>query len=82
MIEREPHKTKVTQLAAAASDRESLPYRVELWSDGDRKSLERVLARAFSAPLARAIFKAAQTEHPGRRITLRRGARVIADTTE
>jgi hypothetical protein len=30
--------------------------------------------------LARAIFKAAQTEHPDRRITLSRGSRLIADT--
>jgi hypothetical protein len=82
MIEREPHKANVTQLAVAAGDRESLPYRIEPWSEGHRKWPERVLARAFSAPLARAIIKAAQTEHPGRRITLRRGARVIADTAE
>jgi hypothetical protein len=47
-----------------------------------RELIERVLARASRAALARAILKAAQTEHPARRITLRRGARLIADTTE
>ena len=38
------------------------------------------LARAVNAQLARAIFRAATGEHPGSRITLRRGARIIADT--
>jgi hypothetical protein len=39
-----------------------------------------VLARAAHAPLGRAIFKAAQEELPDRRITLRRGARIVADS--
>jgi len=30
--------------------------------------------------LARAIFKAAQGEHPERRITLRKGNRVLSDS--
>jgi hypothetical protein len=60
----------------------NLPYAVALWRKGDRELIERVLARAPSAALARAIFKAAQTEHPERRITLHRGERLIADTTE
>ena len=59
-----------------------LPYSVELWQDGERALIERVLARASSDTLARAIFKAAQTEHPERRITLRRGVRLIDDTTK
>jgi hypothetical protein len=41
--------------------------------------VERVLARAAGSALARAIFKAAQQEYPDRRITLRRGARLIAE---
>jgi hypothetical protein len=61
---------------------EELPYRVELWYDGVGDAVERVLARAANAQLARAIFKAAQGEHPERRITLRRGNRVIADSAE
>jgi len=56
-----------------------LPYRIELRSAGDGSAVERVLARAFNAALARAIFKAAQGEHPGGRITLSRGSRLIAD---
>ncbi len=58
---------------------ERLPYKIELW-DLSRSAVERLLARAISADLARAIFKAAQTEHPGRRITLRRGSTVISDS--
>lgn len=61
-------------------DEEELPYRVELWYDGGGEGVERILARAVSAQLARAIFKAAATEHPGRRITLRKDARIVADS--
>lgn len=57
---------------------EVLPYRIEL---GDLKSGERrILARAVNAPLARAIFQAAISEHPELRITLQRGTRIIADS--
>jgi hypothetical protein len=56
-----------------------LPYTIELW-DIDRKEIERLLARAASASLARAIFTAAREEHPERRITMSRGARVIAQS--
>jgi hypothetical protein len=61
---------------------EELPFRVELWHDGGGDAVERVLARAVSAQLARAIFKAAQGDHPERRITLRRGSRIIADSAK
>lgn len=67
--------------ATAASQPEELSYRIELWRDGDSSSIERVLARAASAGLARAIFKAAMTEHPGRRITLCKGSRTLADSS-
>jgi hypothetical protein len=59
---------------------EDLPYRIELWTDAG--TLERVLARALNSQLARAIFKAAQSEHPGRRITLCCDDKIIADSTE
>ena len=62
---------------APAQDGE-LPYCVELWSVGGQ-AVERVLARAVNASLAHAIFKAAQSEHPDRRITLRHGNRVLAE---
>ena len=60
----------------AAPD-EELPYSIELWG---KNSIERLLARAFNAALAQAIFNAARNEHPGRRITLRHALRIIADT--
>jgi hypothetical protein len=60
---------------------EKLPYSIELW-DRNAHSLQRVLARAFNSVLARAIFKAARTEHPERRILLRRGTRTIADSND
>jgi hypothetical protein len=68
---------KVTTLARPSATK--LPYRIELW-DTHKKGVERVLARAVNAPLARAIYSAARDEHPERRITLCRGARVIAQS--
>lgn len=63
---------------------EDLPYRIELWTDGngDGSGVERVLARAASVQLAHAIFKAVRGEHPNRRITLRNGERIVADSLE
>jgi hypothetical protein len=60
---------------------EDLPYAVELWSE-DRQQAEKVLARAFRISLARAIFRAALDESPGRRIVLRHGDRIIEDNGE
>jgi hypothetical protein len=57
-----------------------LSYIIELWQADGAAKVERILARAANAALARAIFKAAQGEHPERRITLRRGNRIIADS--
>ncbi len=82
MVEHKQDKSKVLQVAGPGGQKEKLPYRVELWDAVDRDCIERVLARAFNAPLARAIFKAARSEHPERRITLRRGKRVVADSAE
>jgi hypothetical protein len=59
---------------------DQLPYRIELWQDGGTHAVERVLARALNAQLARAIFGAAKTEYPERRITLRKGSRIVADS--
>jgi chaperone required for assembly of F1-ATPase len=73
------HKTDTSSRTAAAP--EDLPYRVELWR-ADAEEVERVLARAASMHLARAIFTAAQREHPQRRITLCKGNRVVTDSAE
>ncbi|MBV8752087.1 MAG: hypothetical protein JO328_04425 [Hyphomicrobiales bacterium] len=61
---------------------EELPYRIDLWRADGENGVERVLARAASVQLARAIFKAAQGEHPQRRITLCRGNRIVSDSAE
>jgi hypothetical protein len=73
-------KDKASNNDGASAPTEELPFRVELWHDGGHDAVERILARAASAQLARAIFKAAQGDHPQRRITLRRDNRIIADS--
>jgi hypothetical protein len=67
---------------AASAPADELPYRVELWRDGVGEAVERVLARALNVQLARAIFNAARGEHPERRITVRKGTRIIADSAK
>ncbi len=64
---------------AAAVPTEQLPYAVELWNL-TRTAPERVIARAASATLARAIFAAASTEHLGRKLVLRRGSQVLLES--
>lgn len=79
MTERQDqNEEKVIPLDGPAGDT-GLPYTVELW-DLRRVRPDRVLGRAASVVLARAIFDAARTEHLGRRIVLRRGSRLIAET--
>jgi hypothetical protein len=73
-------KDKTLKSDGAAAPTEELPFRVELWHDGGHDAVERILARAANVQLARAIFKAAQGDHPQRRITLRRDNRIIADS--
>jgi hypothetical protein len=57
---------------------DGLPFTVELTDAG---SGPRVLARAASASLARAIFGAACTEYPARRVVLKRGTETIGDSS-
>jgi hypothetical protein len=64
---------------APASGGERLPYAIELW-DLPRAAPEKLLGRAASMVLARAIFAAAATEHLGRRLVLRRGSKVLLET--
>jgi hypothetical protein len=79
MMESNQRRGEVSPLTGPAPAQDGgLPYCVELWEAGGQ-SVERVLARAVNASLARAIFMAAQSEHPGRRITLRHGTRVLAE---
>jgi hypothetical protein len=67
--------------SASARPDEELPYAVELWSE-NRLGVEKILARAFKISLARAIFRAALEENPGRRIVLRHGERIVEDNGE
>jgi SOS response regulatory protein OraA/RecX len=68
-------------VSVLAAQTEKLSYSIELW-DLDAQALERVLARGFSPQLARAIFRAAQKDHPDQRILLRRGTRTVANSAE
>ncbi len=58
-----------------------LAFVVELWAV-DGNEVEAVLARVHNASLGHAVFRASQEEYPGRRITLRRGDRIINQTAE
>ena len=73
-------KDRTSRNGDPSGQAEDLPYRVELWRDGGGEGVERILARAVTVQLARAIFKAATSEHPERRITLRKGNRIVADS--
>ena len=64
-----------------ANRTDELSYAVELW-DEHRKSVEKIMARAANLSLARAIFRAALEENPGRRIVLRHGERIVEDNGE
>ena len=70
-----------TRARPASPSSEDLPYHIDLWRAEGENGIERVLARAASMPLARAIFKAAQGEHPDRRITLSKGSRIVSDSS-
>jgi hypothetical protein len=70
-----PPQDKAT---SAANPNDELSYAVELW-DETRHRAEKILARAFNISLARAIFRAALDENPGRRIVLRHGERIVED---
>jgi hypothetical protein len=54
---------------------------VELWDAASPATVDHVLARAVDAKLAHEIFRAAKTEHPERRVTLREGSRIVADSS-
>jgi hypothetical protein len=69
------------QTGTPSNPPEELPYSIDLWPADRRETPERVLARASSLQLARAIFKAAATEFPERRVTLREGTRIISDSS-
>ena len=57
--------------------REDLPYIVELW-DGEKKTVEQVLAVTTHGSIGYAAYYAATREYPDRYITLRHRNRTIA----
>jgi hypothetical protein len=79
VIKSEEDGPTVLPLEPPARGREKLPYRIELWNLL-RDDVERVLGRAASAALARAIFLAAQSEYLGRHVVLWRGSQLIAES--
>jgi len=81
MIDSDGDGAKVVRLDGDSDDG-GLPFCIELWDAGKADAVEKMLARATSLGLARAIFKAAGEEHPGRRITVRQGRRILADSEE
>lgn len=54
----------------------NLPFRVELWDDGDRH-IEEVIALASDFSTASSAYEEAVKRRPGKLITLRQKARVI-----
>jgi hypothetical protein len=59
------------------SEREDLPYHVELW-DESKKSVELVLAATASASIGYAAYFAATKEFPSRFVTLRHRSSIIS----
>ena len=80
-----PENDRIVALQPGAREEsgagEDLPYAIELW-DQQGARVERVIARASSGQLARAIFDSARKEFPDRRITLRRGADSVLDSAK
>jgi hypothetical protein len=56
-----------------------LPYSVELWDDAD-SHVEELIALTGDYRVARAAFDEAVKRRPGRIITLRQKARLLADS--
>jgi hypothetical protein len=78
MIAPQHPKRKKERRASTALPSFDLPYRVELWDEG-RDKIERIVARAHSETLARAIFSAASEQYPGRYLSLWRGRERLAE---
>lgn len=78
MIEGED-QGQVIRLEAGASPSDPLPFVVELWNRS-RTAPERIVGRAANVVLARAILLAVTNEHLDRKVVLRRGAQVLAES--
>lgn len=58
---------------------DDLPYRIEMWDEGDRR-VEQLIALVGDHAVARVAFAEAARLRPGRIVTLRQKARVLADS--
>jgi hypothetical protein len=74
------HEDRAPPRSGSTDPGEPLPYAVELWDLAGKRS-ERVLGRAASILLANAVFAAAQTEYVGRKLVLKRGDKVLAESS-
>ena len=81
MAEKDPAENKVLPISGHGADDEELRYEIVLLDRADGAK-ERVLAKAASAQLGQAIFNAAKSEHPDRRIILRRDTLTLAESPE
>ena len=76
-----PHQAKARRERSGRGTSDSasdLSFRVEL-RDGKAKKLGRIVARAHSAVLAEAIFRAACQEYPDAHLTLWHGPERLAE---
>lgn len=62
-----------------AADQPDLPYRIEMWDDGDCH-VEQLIALVGDHAVAQAAFAEAVRRRPGRIVTLRQKARVLANS--
>ena len=75
-----PHTdARLRRVPAAKAATESLSFVVELWRTAE-DAPERILGRALNLTLARAIYLAALQDFPDRRIIIRTGDMIIADS--
>jgi hypothetical protein len=56
-----------------------LPFRVEVWDDGDSR-VDELVALVADHAVARAAFTEAVTRRPGKIVTLRQKTRVLVDS--
>jgi hypothetical protein len=61
----------------APTDREDLPYKIEIWNESGA-AVEQVVAVTASASIGYAAYYAATREYPDRHITLRHKNSVVA----
>ena len=63
----------------ASAHQFDLPFSIELWDETDKR-VEELLALAGDYRVARAAYAEACKRRPGRVVTLRQKARVLADS--